>query len=162
MRPFVGGGDMIKEVHKDRIDYNSGPHKFEAGTPGIVQMIGLGVALEYMMGIGMDRISAYENALTDYATEALSGLNWLNIQGTSPDKGGIFSFTMEGSAHAHDISTILDKKGIAVRAGQHCAGPLMDHLGIHASCRASLMFYNTKEEIDALVDGLRLVNELFN
>jgi len=161
MRPFIGGGDMIKEVHKDRIEYNTAPHKFEAGTPGIVQMIGLGVALEYMMEIGMDNISAYEHDLTAYATQELSALNWLSIQGTAEGKGGIFSFTMDGAAHAHDISTILDKKGIAVRAGQHCAGPLMDHLGIHASCRASLMFYNTKEEIDALVDGLRLVHDLF-
>ena len=122
--------------------------KFEAGTPGIVQTIGLGVALEYMMDIGMDNIKAYESDLTSYARQRLEGLNWLNIQGKPIKKGAIFAFTLEGSAHAHDISTILDKQGIAVRAGQHCAGPLMHHMGINASCRASFAFYNTKKEVD--------------
>ena len=161
MRPFIGGGDMIREVHKDQVIYNDVPHLFEAGTPGIVQTIGLGVALNYMMDIGMDQIAAHEKAITQYASAQLGGLNWLKVQGSAPERGAIFSFTMDGAAHAHDISTILDKKGIAVRAGQHCAGPLMDHLGIHASCRASFAFYNTLEEVDALVDGLRLANDLF-
>lgn len=161
MRPFLGGGDMIKEVSKDAVIYNDPPMKFEAGTPGIVQMIGLGVALDYMMGVGMENIAAHEASLRDYAVEKLSGLNWLNLQGTVPDKAAIFSFTLEGAAHAHDISTVLDKKGVAVRAGHHCAGPLMDHLGLTATCRASLGLYNTTDEIDTLVEALELCHELF-
>lgn len=160
MRPFIGGGDMIREVHKNSVIYNDAPHLFEAGTPGIAQTIGLGVALDYMMSLGMDKIAAYETEIAEYASKELNALNWLNVQGHALDKGAIFSFTIDGAGHAHDISTILDKKGIAVRAGQHCAGPLMDHLGINASCRASFAFYNTKEEVDALVDGLRLANDL--
>jgi cysteine desulfurase/selenocysteine lyase len=160
MRPFIGGGDMIREVNKDSVIYNDAPHLFEAGTPGIVQTIGLGVALDYMMSLGMDKIAAYETEIAEYASKELNALNWLNVQGHAPDKAAIFSFTIDGAGHAHDISTILDKKGIAVRAGQHCAGPLMDHLGINSSCRASFAFYNTKEEVDALRDGLRLANDL--
>lgn len=161
MRPFIGGGDMIKEVSKGGVVYNDAPMKFEAGTPGIVQMIGLGVAIDYMMGHGMQAISAHENSLRDYAVERLGGLNWIQVQGTTPDKGAIFSFTLDGAGHAHDISTILDKKGVAVRAGQHCTGPLMEHLGIHATCRASFGMYNTKGEVDALVDALELARDLF-
>ena len=161
MRPFIGGGDMIKEVSKGGVVYNDAPMKFEAGTPGIVQMIGLGVAIDYMMGHGMQAISAHENSLRDYAVERLGGLNWIQVQGTTPDKGAIFSFTLDGAGHAHDISTILDKKGVAVRAGQHCTGPLMEHLGIHATCRASFGMYNTKDEVDALVDALELARDLF-
>ena len=161
MRPFLGGGDMIKEVHADRIIYNDAPMKFEAGTPGIVQTIGFGVALNYIMKIGLKNIAEYEAELKDYALKKLTALNWLNLQGQPKDKGAIFSFTMDNSGHAHDISTILDKKGVAVRAGQHCAGPLMDHMGITASCRASFAFYNTKTEVDTLVDALQVANELF-
>ncbi|MGR3371068.1 MAG: cysteine desulfurase [Sagittula sp.] len=161
MRPFMGGGDMIKEVSKDAVTYNDPPMKFEAGTPGIVQQIGLGVALDYMMGLGMDNIAAHEASLRAYAMTRLGGLNWLNVQGTTPDKAAIISFTMEGAAHAHDISTILDKKGVAVRAGHHCAGPLMDHLGVTATCRASFGLYNTEAEVDALVDALELAHDLF-
>ncbi len=161
MRPFIGGGDMIKEVSKEGIIYNDPPMKFEAGTPGIVQTIGLGVALEYMMELGMDNIAKHEGGLRDYAMQRLTGLNWINVQGQAPGKAAIFSFTMEGAAHAHDISTILDKKGVAVRAGHHCAGPLMDHLGVSATCRASFGLYNTKEEVDTLVDALELAHELF-
>ena len=161
MRPFIGGGDMIKEVSKDAVVYNDPPMKFEAGTPGIVQTIGLGVALEYMMGVGMQQISDHEDGLRDYAVKRLGGLNWLQTQGTTPDKGAIFSFTLDGAAHAHDISTILDKKGVAVRAGHHCAGPLMDHLGVTATCRASFGMYNTTKEIDVLVDALELAHDLF-
>jgi len=135
--------------------------KFEAGTPGIVQMIGLGAALDYMMGLGMDSIASHEADLRDYAVSRLGGLNWLNLQGTTPDKGAIFSFTLDSDAHAHDISTILDKKGVAVRAGHHCAGPLMDHLGLTATCRASFGLYNTREEVDILVEELGLANDLF-
>ena len=161
MRPFLGGGDMIKEVHADSIIYNDAPMKFEAGTPGIVQTIGFGVALNYIMKIGLKNIAEYEAELKDYALKKLTALNWLNLQGQPKDKGAIFSFTMDNSGHAHDISTILDKKGVAVRAGQHCAGPLMDHMGITASCRASFAFYNTKTEVDTLVDALQVANELF-
>ena len=160
MRPFMGGGDMIREVHKDNVIYNDPPMMFEAGTPGIVQTIGFGVALDYLMSVGMGNIAAYEDELVAYAASKLRALEWLTLQGNAKDRGAIFSFTMAGAAHAHDISTILDKKGIAVRAGQHCAGPLMDHLGINASCRASFAFYNTKQEFDALVDGLHLAKDL--
>ena len=161
MRPFMGGGDMIREVHKDEITYADPPMKFEAGTPGIVQTIGLGVALEYMMDKGVANIAAYEDGLRDYAVERLAGLNWLQVQGTTPDKSAIFSFTLDGAAHAHDVSTILDKKGVAVRAGHHCCGPLMDHMGVTATCRASFAMYNTQAEIDALVDALELAHDLF-
>jgi cysteine desulfurase/selenocysteine lyase len=160
MRPFLGGGDMIREVSRDGVSYADAPMKFEAGTPGIVQMIGLGVALDYMMGIGMQAISQHEAGLAAYADARLKGLNWLNVQGHAPGKGAIFSFTMDGPAHAHDISTILDKKGVAVRAGQHCTGPLMEHLGLNATCRASFAMYNTKAEVDALVDALELAYNL--
>jgi len=161
MRPFIGGGDMIREVHRDSVIYNDAPMKFEAGTPGIVPIIGLGVALEYMMDLGMANIAQHEAGLRDYTRQRLDGLNWLQTQGNTADKGAIFSFTLSGAAHAHDISTILDKKGVAVRAGQHCAGPLMDHLGISASCRASFAVYNTTDEADRLVEALELAHELF-
>jgi cysteine desulfurase/selenocysteine lyase len=160
MRPFMGGGDMIRDVSKDVITYNTGPMKFEAGTPGIVQTIGLGAALEYLMALGMENVAAHEAELARYAREKLTGLNWLGLQGTTPDKAAIFSFTMEGAAHAHDISTILDKKGVAVRAGHHCAQPLMQHMGVNATCRASFGLYNTKDEVDVLVDALELAHNL--
>ncbi|GGE23703.1 cysteine desulfurase [Primorskyibacter flagellatus] len=161
MRPFLGGGDMIREVTKDAVTWNDPPMKFEAGTPGIVQTIGFGVALDYLTGIGMDRIAAHEADIAAYATDRFKGLNWLQVQGNAPGKGAIFSFTMEGAAHAHDISTILDKKGVAVRAGQHCTGPLMEHLGVNATCRASFGMYNTREEVDALIEALELAHDLF-
>lgn len=161
MRPFMGGGDMIREVSKDQVIYNDPPMKFEAGTPGIVQAIGLGAALDYMMGVGIQAIADHEDGLSRYALDRLTGLNWLNLQGTAPGKAAIFSFTLDGAAHAHDISTILDKKGIAVRAGHHCAGPLMDHLGLTATCRASFGMYNTREEVDVLIDALELAHDLF-
>jgi cysteine desulfurase/selenocysteine lyase len=161
MRPFMGGGDMIREVHKDSVTYADPPMKFEAGTPGIVQQIGMGVALDYMMGLGMENVAAHEAALTAYARDRLAGLNWLNVQGNSAGKGAIFSFTLDGPAHAHDISTVLDKKGVAVRAGHHCAGPLMDHLGVTATCRASFGLYNTTQEVDRLIEALELCHELF-
>lgn len=162
MRPFMGGGDMIKEVSKEAVIYNDPPMMFEAGTPGIVQTIGFGVALEYMMGLGMENIAAHENSLRDYTADRLAGLNWLQVQGTTADKGAIFSFTLDGAAHAHDVSTILDKKGVAVRAGQHCVGPLMDHMGLTATCRASFGLYNTKAEVDVLVEALELAHDLFS
>ncbi|RJL03399.1 cysteine desulfurase [Paracoccus aestuarii] len=160
MRPFLGGGDMIRTVGRDQVTYNDGPLRFEAGTPGIVNQIGLGVALEYLMDLGMENIAAHERSLRDYARDRLRALNWLQIQGDAADKGAIFSMTMEG-AHAHDISTILDKKGIAVRAGTHCAMPLMEHLGVPASARASFAMYNTQAEVDALIEGLTFCRELF-
>lgn len=161
MRPFMGGGDMIKEVSKEAVIYNDPPMMFEAGTPGIVQTIGLGVALEYLMTIGMEHIAAHEAGIRDYAIGRLTGLNWVNVQGQAAGKAAIFSFTLDGAAHAHDISTILDKKGVAVRAGHHCAGPLMDHLGVSATCWASFGMYNTKAEVDTLIDALELAHELF-
>lgn len=161
MRPFIGGGDMIREVHRDGISWNVPPMKFEAGTPGIVQQIGLGVALEYLMDLGMDAIAGHEERLRDYAVAKLGELDWLTMQGTVPDKAAIFSFTLEGAAHAHDVSTILDRKGVAVRAGHHCAQPLMDRLGLTATSRASFGLYNTTGEIDALAEALQLCRELF-
>ncbi|MFY2826647.1 cysteine desulfurase [Ruegeria sp. MALMAid1280] len=161
MRPFIGGGDMIKEVSKDQVIYNDPPMKFEAGTPGIVQTIGLGVALEYMMDLGMENIAAHEAGIRDYTMQRLTGLNWVQVQGTRADKAAIFSFTLDGAGHAHDVSTILDKKGVAVRAGHHCAGPLMDFYGVTATCRASFGLYNTQDEVDTLIDALELAHDLF-
>ena len=161
MQPFMGGGDMIREVTKEMVTYNDPPMKFEAGTPGIVQTIGMGVALDYLMQLGMENIAAHEADLARYAASRLAGLNWLNQQGTTADKAAIFSFTMQGAAHAHDISTILDKKGVAVRAGHHCAAPLMAHFGVSATCRASFGLYNTREEVDKLVEALELAQQLF-
>ena len=160
MRPFMGGGDMIRTVARDVITYNDPPLRFEAGTPGIVNQIGLGVALEYMMGLGMENIAAHERKLRDHARARFRDLNWLQIQGDAPDKGAIFSMVMQG-AHAHDISTILDKRGIAVRAGSHCAMPLMEFFGVNASARASFAMYNTVEEVDSLVEGLSFCHDLF-
>jgi len=160
MRPFIGGGDMIREVHKDEIIYADAPLKFEAGTPGIVQQIGLGAALTYMMDLGMDAVAAHEQDLCGYARQRLDGLNWLQVQGTSAGKAAIFSFSMDG-AHPHDISTVLDKRGVAVRAGHHCAGPLMDFLGVTATARASFGLYNTRDEVDTLIDALELCHDLF-
>lgn len=161
MRPFLGGGDMIREVTRDSVTYADPPMKFEAGTPGIVPQIGMGVALDYLTALGMENIAAHEADLRDYAQSRFAGLNWLTVQGNAPGKGAIFSFTLEGAAHAHDISTVLDKRGIAVRAGTHCAMPLMTHLGLGATCRASFGLYNTRAEVDALVDALELCHDLF-
>jgi cysteine desulfurase/selenocysteine lyase len=161
MRPFLGGGDMIREVARDAVTYADPPMKFEAGTPGIVQQIGLGVALEYLMALGMDAIARHEAALRDYTMARLSGLNWLRVHGHAPQRGAIFSFSLDGAAHAHDISTVLDRRGIAVRAGTHCAMPLMAHLGLGATCRASFGLYNTTAEADALVDALEFCRDLF-
>ena len=161
MRPFKGGGDMIREVTQETVSYADPPHKFEAGTPAIVQMIGFGEALDYLADLGMDKIGKHEGELRDYANSRLRERNWLNIQGNPPNKGAIFSFTLDGPAHPHDLSTVLDRKGIAVRAGHHCAQPLMNVLGLSATCRASFGLYNTKEEVDRLVEGLELCRELF-
>jgi cysteine desulfurase / selenocysteine lyase len=160
MPPYQGGGDMIESVHTDRITYGVPPHKFEAGTPPIVQAIGLGAALEYMMQVGRDRIAAHEAELKDYAHERLGRLNWLKIHGQAKDKGAIVSFSIDG-LHPHDISTIIDRSGVAVRAGHHCAQPLMDRLGVTATCRASFAMYNTKDEIDALAEALIKARDFF-
>ncbi len=160
MQPFLGGGDMIRDVTREAITYADPPMKFEAGTPGIVQTIGLGASLEYLMGLGMENIAAHEADLAAYAGERLAGLNWLNVQGNAPGKAAIFSMTMAGAGHPHDISTILDNKGIAVRAGHHCAQPLMDFLEVPATARASFGLYNTREEVDRLVEGLELCHRL--
>jgi len=161
MRPFLGGGDMIRDVSRDTVTWNDPPMKFEAGTPGIVQQIGLGVALDYMTGLGMENIATHERSLRDYARARLAGLNWVQVQGNSATKGAIFSFTLDGPAHAHDISTVLDQRGIAVRAGTHCAMPLMAHLGVGATARASFGLYNTEAEVDALISALELCHDLF-
>jgi cysteine desulfurase/selenocysteine lyase len=161
MRPFMGGGDMIRDVSRDHVTWNEPPMKFEAGTPGIIQTIGLGVALEYMQGLGMANVAAHERSLCQYAHSRLTALDWLNLQGNSKTKGAIFSFTLNGAGHAHDISTVLDKKGVAVRAGTHCAMPLMEYIGVGATCRASFGLYNTVDEVDVLVDALELCHDLF-
>ena len=161
MRPFLGGGAMIREVTREGVSYADPPLRFEAGTPGIVQQIGFGVALDYLMALGMENVARHEAALRDYAQSRLAGLNWLNVQGSAPERGAIFSFTLQGAAHAHDISTVLDKRGIAVRAGTHCAMPLMQHLGMGATCRASFALYNTPAEVDALCDALEFCHDLF-
>jgi len=161
MSPFLGGGVMIKEVHRDRVSWNDPPLKFEAGTPPIVQMIGLGVAIEYLDTLGMGAIERHETALRDYAVNRFSDVEGLRLQGTTSDKAGIFSFTLEGAAHAHDISTVLDKKGVAVRAGHHCAEPLMERLGLTATCRASFGLYNTMDEVDVMIEALELAQDLF-
>jgi cysteine desulfurase/selenocysteine lyase len=161
MQPFMGGGDMIREVTKQAISYNDGQIKFEAGTPNIVQAIGFGAALDYLTDLGMENIAAHERDLRDYARQRLDGLNWLQVYGKSQTKGAIFSFNIEGPAHPHDISTVIDRKGVAVRAGHHCAQPLMTHLGVTATCRASFGLYNTRAEVDKLIEALEFCHELF-
>ena len=160
MPPYQGGGEMIESVATERIAYGRTPHKFEAGTPAIVQAIGLGAALGYMMQVGRERISAYERGLKDYAHQRLAELNWLRIHGQARDKGAIVSFSIDG-LHPHDVATIIDRSGVAVRAGHHCAQPLMERLGVTATCRASFAMYNTKAEVDALVEGLLKAHEFF-
>src|SRR6516164_4786078 len=145
MPPFNGGGEMIREVYEDRIIYGEPPHKFEAGTPPIVQAIGFGAALDYINSIGKARIAAHENRLLGYAQERLHGINSLRIFGTAKDKGPILSIEMKG-AHPHDVATIIDRSGVAVRAGTHCVMPLLARFGVTASCRASFAMYNTREE----------------
>ncbi|MGX1099115.1 cysteine desulfurase [Amorphus sp. MBR-141] len=160
MPPYMGGGEMIGSVTRDTITYGDLPNKFEAGTPPIVQAIGLGAALEYMQALGRDRIAAHERALTAYAQERLQGMNMIRLYGNAPDKGAIFSFDMDG-AHAHDVATILDLEGIAVRAGTHCAEPLLAQFGVTATCRASFGLYNTLEEVDRLADGIEKAHRFF-
>jgi cysteine desulfurase/selenocysteine lyase len=160
MRPFCGGGEMIADVTEDAISYANPPHRFEAGTPPIVQAIGLGAALTYMESVGRARIARHEAALLDYATERLSALNSLRIFGSAPGKGAIIAFEMEG-AHAHDVATIIDRSGVAVRAGTHCAQPLLARYGVTSTCRASFGLYNTFEEVDVLVEALLKAQKFF-
>jgi cysteine desulfurase/selenocysteine lyase len=160
MPPFLGGGEMILDVTEDNVTYNDPPHRFEAGTPPIVQAIGLGAALEYMQGVGREAIAAHEADLAAYAQERLSAINSLKIFGTAPGKGAIFSFEIEG-IHAHDISMIIDREGVAVRAGTHCAQPLLSRYGVSSTCRASFGMYNTRAEIDALAEALIKAHPFF-
>jgi len=160
MQPFQGGGEMIVDVTEDIVTYNDPPHRFEAGTPPIVQAIGLGHALDYMEKIGRAAISAHEADLRDYAHERLSAINSLRIFGTAEGKGSIFSFELEG-IHAHDVSMVIDRQGVAVRAGTHCAQPLLKRFGVTSTCRASFGMYNTRAEVDALADALDHARKFF-
>jgi cysteine desulfurase / selenocysteine lyase len=160
MPPYQGGGEMISEVTEASITYNDPPHRFEAGTPAIVEAVGLGAALNYMMGIGAEAIVSHEQALLDHAMERLSKINSLRIFGQAKHKGPIISFTMEG-AHAHDVATVIDQQGVAVRAGTHCTQPLLQRFGVTATCRASFALYNTPEEVDKLADALISAQRIF-
>jgi len=158
--PFAGGGEMIEMVTRESVTYNEPPHRFEAGTPPIVQAIGLGAALDYIESLGRDAIRAHEDALRDYAHERLSKINSLRMIGRARDKGAIVSFEMKG-AHAHDVATVIDRSGVAVRAGTHCAMPLMQRFGVTSTCRASFALYNTLQEVDALADALSRAEAMF-
>ncbi len=160
MPPYQGGGEMINEVTTENVTYNDPPHRFEAGTPAIVQAIGLGAALDYMQAIGLDTIAAHEAQLRDYATERLSAINSLRIFGRAKNKGAIVSFNMEG-AHAHDVATVIDRSGVAVRAGTHCTQPLLQRFGVTATCRASFAMYNTMDEVDVLAEALISARRIF-
>ena len=161
MPPFQGGGDMIKSVTIEKTLYNDLPYKFEAGTPNIAGAIGLGAAVDYITNIGLERIAAYENQLLEYGTDCLNTIDGLRLIGTAGNKAAILSFVMD-QAHPHDIGTILDSQGIAIRTGHHCTQPLMDRFGIPATARASMSFYNTKDEVDVLVKGIDRVIEVFS
>jgi cysteine desulfurase/selenocysteine lyase len=156
MPPFLGGGEMIREVRFEGTSFNDPPHRFEAGTPNIAGFIGLGAAVDYLQGIGMAAVAAREAALLRYANDAMQTVPGLRLFGTARDKAAILSFLVEG-AHAHDLATLLDLEGIAMRSGHHCAHPLMQFYGVPATCRASLAFWNTEAEIDALVTGIAKV-----
>ena len=161
MPPYQAGGEMIKSVTFEETLYNVLPNKFEAGTPNIAGAIGLGAAIDYVETLGLEQIAAYESELLQYGNERLSSIEGLKIIGTADRKGSVISFVMEG-VHPHDIGTILDAEGIAIRTGHHCAQPLMDRFGVPATARASFAFYNTKEEIDVLVKGIDRVIEVFS
>jgi cysteine desulfurase / selenocysteine lyase len=160
MPPYQGGGEMIGTVTTDRITYAVPPHRFEAGTPAIVQAIGLGAAIDYVESVGRERIKAHEDALLAYALERLGELNWLRIFGRAKNRGSIISFEMHG-AHPHDVSTILDRYGVAIRAGTHCAEPLLARYGVTSTARASFAMYNTVEEVDRLVEALHKAHDMF-
>jgi cysteine desulfurase/selenocysteine lyase len=160
MQPFKGGGDMILSVTFEKTTYNAIPHKFEAGTPPIAEAIGLGAAIDYVSAVGLDRIAAHEHGLLEYATEALSAIPGMRIIGTARDKTAVISFYV-GDVHPHDVGTILDHEGVAVRTGHHCAQPVMQRFGVPATARASFAFYNTFDEVDALAAAVRKVQKLF-
>ena len=161
MRPFNGGGEMIREVAKDWITYGDPPHKFEAGTPPIVEAIGLGAAIDYVNSIGKERIAAHEHGLLGYAQQQMREINSLRLIGTARDKGPVISFELKG-AHAHDVATVIDRQGVAVRAGTHCVMPLLERFNVTATCRASFGMYNTREEVDHLAQALIKARELFS
>ena len=161
MPPVFGGGDMIASVEFEKTTYNSLPHKLEAGTPHIEGVIGLGVAIDYLTGIGLEKIAAYEQELLDYATETIGAIPGVTLIGTAREKASVLSFIVDG-IHPHDIGTILDQEGIAIRAGHHCAQPVMTRFGVPATARASFAFYNTKQEIDVLADGIQKTIEVFS
>ena len=158
--PFLGGGEMIEEVTRETVTYNQPPHRFEAGTPPIAQAVGFGAALDYIEGVGREAVARHEASVSAYAHERLSAINSLRIIGTAPNKGPILAFTMEGM-HAHDIATLIDRSGVAVRAGTHCAMPLLQRFGVTSTCRASFALYNTHAEVDALADALVRAQKLF-
>jgi len=160
MPPYQGGGDMISSVTFEKTIYNKLPYKFEAGTPHVAGAIGLGAAIDYVNGLGMDNVAAYEHEVLTYATEAVAAIPGIRVIGTAREKAGVLSFLLD-SIHPHDIGTILDQEGIAIRAGHHCAQPIMQRFGIAATVRASFGLYNTKEEVDALVNGIQNVREVF-
>ena len=160
MPPFLAGGEMIDSVSYERATWAPPPHRFEAGTPAIIETIGLGAAIDYVQAIGLDAIAAHERELTAYGLKMLTGIEGLRVLGSAQDRGGVLTFTME-DAHAHDIATLLDRQGIAVRAGRHCAEPLMGRMGVSAAARASFALYTTVEEIDALGEGLARIKQIF-
>jgi len=158
--PYEGGGEMIVTVSEDAVTYNDPPHRFEAGTPAIIEAVGLGAGLDYMMALGRERIAAHEASLRDYAMQRLGEMNSIRIFGKAEEKGAIIAFEMKG-AHAHDVATVIDRSGVAVRAGTHCAMPLLARYGVTSTCRASFGLYNTLEEVDRLVEALRKAESLF-
>jgi cysteine desulfurase / selenocysteine lyase len=160
MRPFNGGGEMIREVAQDWVTYGDPPHRFEAGTPPIVEAIGLGAAIDYVNAIGKERIAVHEQDLMRYAHQRLGEINSLRIIGTARNKGSVVSFEMKG-AHPHDVATIIDRAGVAVRAGTHCVMPLLERFQVTATCRASFAMYNTRDEVDHLVDALIKAQDMF-
>jgi cysteine desulfurase/selenocysteine lyase len=160
MPPYQGGGDMISSVTFEKTTYNRLPFKFEAGTPDVGGAIGFGVAIEYLNRVGMDNIAEYEHELLAYAVRTISGVPGVKLIGTAKERAGVLSFVLEG-VHPHDVGTILDQEGIAIRTGHHCAQPIMQRFGIPATARASFAFYNTKEEVDALAQGIQRVHEVF-
>ena len=160
MSPFLGGGEMIMQVTRDKVSYADPPYRFEAGTMPIVQAVGLAAAIDYVTALGRAQILAHEQDLLDYATARLSEINSLRIYGQAREKGAIIAFGLEG-IHPHDVATVIDRSGVAVRSGQHCAEPLMEHLGVTATARASFALYNTREEIDILARALEDCRKLF-
>ena len=162
MVPFIGGGEMIRNVSKDNITYNQSPFLFEAGTPGIAEIIGLGAAIDFVQSLDRKAVLDYEKSISEYTRIELEKLDWLVRHCFHKDNLAIFSFSMKGNAHAHDIATILDSNGVAVRSGHHCAQPLMNFIGVAATCRASLALYNTEQEIDILISSLKKCKKLFS